>query len=67
MAPPAEAFAYPAAAVSPFTAGQFTATWNGTTLTDTVTAGGAVLATFAGQCYANLNTPLPGWPSGQPS
>jgi hypothetical protein len=45
-----------------------TATWNGTsTLTDTVTVGGAFLASFAGQCYANLNTPLPGWPAGNPT
>jgi hypothetical protein len=46
-----------------------TATWNtGTsTLTNTVTAGGAFVASFAGQAYANLNTPLPGWPSGNPS
>jgi hypothetical protein len=44
------------------------ATWNtgASTLTDTVAAGGAFLASFAGQCYANLNTPLPGWLSGQP-
>jgi hypothetical protein len=43
------------------------ATWNGsTTLTNTVASGGAFLASFAGQCYANLNTPLPGWLSGQP-
>jgi len=45
------------------------ATWNtGTsTLTDTVAAGGAFVASFAGQCYASLNTPLPGWASGNPS
>jgi hypothetical protein len=45
------------------------ATWNtGTsTLTNTVAAGGAFVASFAGQCYANLNTPLPGWLSGQPA
>lgn len=45
------------------------ASWNSgtSTLTDTIAAGGAFLASFAGQCYANLNTPLPGWPSGNPS
>jgi hypothetical protein len=45
------------------------ATWNATnsTLTDTVTAGAAFLASFAGQAYAFLNTPLPGWLSGNPS
>jgi hypothetical protein len=46
-----------------------TATWNSGTaaLTDTVTAGGAFLSSFAGQAYASLNVPLPGWPYGAPS
>jgi hypothetical protein len=45
------------------------ATWNSgaSTLTDTVAAGGAFLSSFAGQCYSNLNTPLPGWLAGNPS
>jgi hypothetical protein len=59
MAPQSQAWPYGASGAS-------TATWNGTTLTDTVTSGGAVVATFAGQCYANLNAPLPGWPAGNP-
>jgi hypothetical protein len=49
--------------------GADSATWNtGTsTLTDTVTAGGALVASFAGQAYAFLNTPLQGWLSGNSS
>jgi hypothetical protein len=45
------------------------ATWNtGTsTLTDTVTSSGAFQASFAGQAYAFLNTPLQGWASGNSS
>jgi hypothetical protein len=62
MAVPAGSQAYGAAGID-------TATWApGTlTLTDTVTAGGAFLASYAGQAYASLNTPLPGWASGNPS
>jgi hypothetical protein len=47
-----------------------TATWapGSTTLTDTVTSGGAFLASFAGQSWAPyLATPLPGWQFGNPS
>jgi hypothetical protein len=48
--------------------GSNTATWApGTlTLTDTVTSGGQFIASYGGQVFAGLNTPLPGWPSGQP-
>jgi hypothetical protein len=62
MAPPTQGWTYGASGVD-------TATWNtGTsTLTDTLTSGGAVIASFAGQAYAFLNTPLQGWSSGNSS
>jgi len=44
-----------------------TATWSNGVLTDTVASGGGFLASFAGQAYEYLNTPLPGWLTGNPS
>jgi hypothetical protein len=46
-----------------------TATWDGVmTLTDTVTATGAVLVTFSGQALKGLNgIPLPAMTGGSPS
>lgn len=50
-------------------AGVNTATWDGVmTLTDTVTATGAVLVKFSGQALAGLNgIPLPAMAGGSPS
>jgi hypothetical protein len=74
MAPPTQTFGYvfqtPNPTPPPVNSSEAcTATWNGatSTLTDTVTSGGAVQASFAGQAYAFLNTPLQGWASGNSS
>jgi hypothetical protein len=66
MAPPAQSWDYPTPA-SGETPGPNVATWNNGVLTDTVLSGGAFIASFAGQCYQYLNTPLPGWQYGLPS
>lgn len=50
------AWAIPAGGAS---TGEYTATWNAATgtLTDSVTSGGAVFATFSGQALAGLASP----------
>lgn len=69
MAPPAQSFAYtsPFAADPGTGAGEgvpATAAWSGSVLTDSVTSGDNFLASFAGQAYEYLTTPLPGWQYG---
>ena len=60
--PPASTGTYGASGVD-------TVTWAPATftLTDTVTSGGAFIASFAGQAYNLLTTPLPGSQYGNPS
>lgn len=45
--------------------GPYTSSWDGN-MTLTV-ASSQPFAKFSGQCYANLATPLPGWPQGNPT